>query len=182
MTGRSCWVGASARADIGARALLAGSDAAGPFDGAPLALEIIPDAARRTPQVALRRCLEVLMPGVGSSLSTVDLLLVFAGSFATAFARRLVVAVEESRRVRPTDSTGMETSETVRAALVALDAGRPRSAVIVASDFDPVLASAVTSACSSALVVRFELYGPEPEDCDVWATHVASPRAGGGGS
>ncbi|WP_461514164.1 hypothetical protein [Rathayibacter agropyri] len=96
----------------------------------------------------------------------------FASTFATMSARRLIVALDEVRRVRPRDSIDMEVSESVRAALAALDRGRPRGAVVLASAFDPILASVLTARCQSALVVRYELHGPEPQDCDLFVAHA----------
>lgn len=172
MSAGCAWVGVSARQGLADRVV----SAVHPFSGAPLAIETLAEGTRRVPETAMRRCLDLLSPVTGESCSAVDLLLVFAGAFATAFALRLVVAVDdETKRVRPTDSTGMETSESVRAALAARGRGRPRSSLVLASAFEPGLTASLLDGCRSALVVRYELHGPQPEDCDVLAAHVGRP-------
>ncbi len=169
-----CWVGVSTRTGLVERAR-----ASAPlFEGDPLAVEVFAGDARRANQVAVRRCLELLAPAVGPTYAAVDLLLVFAGAFASAWAHRLVDAVvDEARRVRPTDSTNMETSEPIRAALAGLDLGRPRSAVVLASAYDPALVGALSAGSESVVVLCLGLQGTEPEDCDVFAALIGS--AGG---
>jgi len=175
----SAWVAVSPQPGVAHRF----ASAEHPFAGAPLAIETLPEGTRRVPETAVRRCLDLLAPVVGGSFDTVDLLLVFSGAFATAFVRRLIDAVDdETVRVRPTDSTGMETSESVRAALAALGNGRPRSSLVLASSFDAGLAASLLGGCRSALVVRFELYGPRPEDCDLLVAHVVRPSSEGSGA
>ena len=88
---------------------------------------------------------------------------------------------EESALVRPTDSTNMEASEAIRAALAALGRGRPRGAIVLASGFDAELVASLSAGCPSVLVVRIDPYGPEPENCDVLAAHIGSDRVGGAG-
>ncbi|PDQ36415.1 MAG: hypothetical protein B5766_00910 [Candidatus Lumbricidophila eiseniae] len=148
------------------------------FDGEPLALETLPEGIRRVPETALCHCLELLTPVVGESYASVYLLLVFASTFATAFAHRLIVAVDdETKYVRPRDSTDMETSESVRAALAALGKGRPRGTIVLVSPFDLVLAASLAVGYRSMLVVRYELHGPEPEDCDLLAAHIRTAQS-----
>ncbi len=179
MTAGCSWVGVSPRPGLPHR--FAAADH--PFSGSPLAIETLPEGTRRVPETAVRRSFDLLAPVVGESFDAVDLLLVFAGAFATAFARRLVVTVDdETARVRPTDSTGMETSESVRAALAARGSGRPRSSLVLASAFDAGLAASLLEGCRSALVVRYELHGPHPEDCDLLAAHVGCPSFEGSGA
>lgn len=172
----SCWVGVSTRTGIVERARASASV----FGGDPVAVEVLDGDTRRANQVAVRRCLELLAPAVGPTYAAVDLLLVFAGAFASAWAHRLVDAVhDDARRVRPTDSTNMETSEPIRAALAGLDLGRPRSALVLASAFDPALVAALCAGCRSVLILCLELHGSEPEECDVLAALIGSH---GGGS
>lgn len=181
-TTSGCWVGVSTRLGLVERVRAASGVPAPPFDGEPVIVEILPPDTRRLPQTAVRRCFDLLAPLVGESFAAVDLLLVFAGDFATAWAHRLVVAVdEESARVRPTDSTNMEASETIRAALSSLGRGRPRSTIVLAAAFDAELVASLSAGCPSVLVVRIELHGPEPENCDVLAAHTVADRPGGTG-
>lgn len=138
------------------------------FGAAPAAVLSVSDAERRLPDAALKAALETLADQWVLELDRVALLLVFSASFATAHTRRLVACVEDpTRRVRPRDSTDMETSESIRWTLEQLDRGVPEATVIVASPYDPALVDLLAPSDGAMLVLRYELWGEDPRQTDV---------------
>lgn len=149
--------------DVAARA---GARAAASSRG-PDTLIAVDPAERRLPDAALQAALQTVLVDE-HRLDRLELVLVFAAEFATAHTQRLVSRVEDPRvRLRPRDSTDMETSESLRWTFDALDQGTPRAVLIIASEWDPDLAATLTDHLEHALLVRYRTWGDDPRDTDV---------------
>lgn len=145
------------------------------FEAAPAAVLTVAESERRLPDAALKAALEVMISRWGLQVHDVELLLVFAASFATAHTRRLVERVEDPDvRLRPRDSTDMETSESIRWTLDQLDRGVPRTTLILASPYDPGLVTLLAPPTGSTLVLRYDVWGPDPRQTDVLLTYCAA--------
>lgn len=165
------WVGAGVGAvgdRLGAAGEVQPASQASWFGAAPAALLTVSETERRLPDAALKAALETLADQWGLELGQVALLLVFAAQFATAHTRRLVERVEElALRVRPRDSTDMETSESIRWTLDQLDRGVPEATLILASPYDSALVSLLAPRDGALLVLRYEVWGDDPRQTDV---------------
>jgi hypothetical protein len=165
------WVGAGL-AGVRDRLTAATVDSRHPSQGCsaaePVAVLTVADTERRLPDAALKVALELMAERCGVDVGSVALLLVFSSSFATAHTRRLVERVATPGvRLRPRDSTDMETSESIRWTLEQLERGVPDTTLILASPFDPGLVRLLCPPGSGSLVLRYLTWGDDPRQTDV---------------